>query len=172
MMPTISRSGRYGLIFLSLGVMAADQVTKFVVEKFTSIGSLRVLVPGVLNLVHTSNSGVAFGLLANSQSPWLASVLIAFSVAVIALLVWLLATGRAGGWLGECGLASILGGAMGNVLDRMLRRSVTDFIDFHVGSFHWYTFNLADSAIVIGAGLVILELLRDWKHHSVEREQA
>jgi signal peptidase II len=172
MMPTISRSGRYGLIFLSLGVMAADQVTKFVVEKFTSIGSLRVLVPGVLNLVHTSNSGVAFGLLANSQSPWLASVLIAFSVGVIALLVWLLATGRAGGWLGECGLASILGGATGNVLDRMLRRSVTDFIDFHVGSFHWYTFNLADSAIVIGAGLVILELLRDWKHHSVEREQA
>jgi signal peptidase II len=93
-------------------------------------------------------------------------------VGVIALLVWLLATGRAGGWLGECGLASILGGATGNVLDRMLRRSVTDFIDFHVGSFHWYTFNLADSAIVIGAGLVILELLRDWKHHSVEREQA
>jgi len=172
MMPTLSRAGRYSLIFLSLGVMATDQVSKFVVEKFTSIGSLRILIPGLLNLVHTSNPGVAFGLLANSQSPWLASVLIAFSVAVIALLVWLLATGRAGGWLGECGLALILGGALGNVLDRVLRRSVTDFIDFHVGSFHWYTFNLADSAIVIGAGLVILELLRDWRHHTPEREQA
>ena len=58
----------------------------------------------------------------------------------------------------------ILGGAAGNVLDRVLRHSVTDFIDFHIGSYHWYTFNLADSAIVIGAGLVILELLHDWRH--------
>ena len=60
----------------------------------------------------------------------------------------------------------ILGGAAGNVLDRVLRRSVTDFIDFHVGDYHWYTFNLADSAIVLGAALVVLELFRDWRHPS------
>jgi signal peptidase II len=166
------RSGWYGLSFLVLGVLAADQISKFAVYRFTSAGSLRVLIPGLLNLVHTTNPGVAFGLLANSQSPLLARMLIVFSVAVIALLVWLLATGRAGGWLGQCGLALILGGAAGNVLDRVLRRSVTDFIDFHVGSFHWYTFNVADSAIVVGAGLVILELFRDWRHPSQERERA
>ena len=166
------RSGWYGLSFLVLGVLAADQVTKYAVDKFTYTGSLRVLVPGLLNLVHTSNSGVAFGLLASSRSPWLASVLIAFAVAVMALLVWLLATDRAGSWLGKCGLGLILGGAAGNVLDRVLRRSVTDFIDFHVGNFHWYTFNLADSAIVVGAGLVILELFRDWRHPTGERERA
>ncbi len=62
---------------------------------------------------------------------------------------------------GECGLALILGGALGNVLDRFLRHSVTDFIDFHIGSYHWYTFNIADSAIVIGAALVVLELFRE-----------
>ncbi|MGH9713985.1 MAG: signal peptidase II [Candidatus Acidiferrales bacterium] len=166
------RNGWYGLSFLVLGILAADQISKYTVDKFTQTGSSRVLIPGLLNLVHTRNPGVAFGLLANSQSPWLASVLIAFSVGVIALLVWLLATDRAGGWLGKCGLGLILGGAAGNVLDRVLRRSVTDFIDFHVGSYHWYTFNLADSAIVIGAGLVILELFRDWRHPTEEREQA
>jgi signal peptidase II len=166
------RNGWYGLSFLVLAVLAADQISKYVVDKFSYAGSSRVLIPGVLNLVHTNNPGVAFGLLANSQSPWLASVLIAFSVAVIALLVWLLATDRAGGWLGKCGLGLILGGAAGNVLDRVLRRSVTDFIDFHVGNYHWYTFNLADSAIVIGAGLVILELFRDWQHPTEERERA
>jgi signal peptidase II len=171
-MSPISRSGWYGLSFLVLGVLAADQTSKYAVEKLTYTGSLRVLIPGLLNLVHTTNPGVAFGLLANSRSPWLASVLITFSVAVIAILVWLLATDRAGNWLGKCGLGLILGGATGNVLDRVLRRSVTDFIDFHVGSFHWYTFNLADSAIVIGAGLVVLELFRDWRHPREERERA
>lgn len=165
----LSRSGWIGLAILALGALAADQASKYAVEKFTSTGSLRILIPGVLNLVHTSNPGVAFGLFADSPIPWLSPLLILFSAAVIGLLLWLLATGRAGGLLGECGLALILGGAAGNVFDRMLRRSVTDFIDFHVGSHHWYTFNLADSAIVLGASLVVLELLRDWKHPSEER---
>jgi len=161
-----SSSGWHRLAFLALGVLAADQVTKFAVEKLTSTGSLRTLIPGLLNLVHTTNSGVAFGLGADSETPWLTPLLIVFSVGVIALLLWLLATGRAGGWLGQIGLALILGGAAGNVLDRVLRGSVTDFIDFHVGSHHWYTFNLADSAIVCGAGLVVLELFRDWRRHA------
>ena len=160
-----TRSGWYGLAFLALAVLAADQLTKYTVEKLSVAGSLRVMIPGVLNLVHTNNPGVAFGLGADSQTPWMAPMLIAFSVGVIALLLWLLATGRAGGHLGQLGLALILGGAGGNVLDRVLRGSVTDFIDFHLGNHHWYTFNLADSAIVVGAGLVVLELFRDWKHH-------
>ncbi|MGA6957374.1 MAG: signal peptidase II, partial [Candidatus Acidiferrales bacterium] len=84
-------------------------------------------------------------------------------------LIWLLATGRAGGRAGECGIALILGGALGNVLDRVLHHSVTDFIDFHVGAHHWYTFNLADSAIVIGAALVVVELFRDARHPTQER---
>ncbi len=127
------------------------------------------MIPGVLNLVHTSNPGVAFGLLADSQMPWRAPLLILFSVAVIGLIAWLLVTDRAGGWLGQWGMALILGGAAGNVLDRIVRHSVTDFIDFYVGSHHWYTFNVADSAIVVGAALVLLELLRDWRHPSQER---
>ncbi|HTV58182.1 MAG TPA: signal peptidase II [Verrucomicrobiae bacterium] len=167
-MSSSARFGWRGHAFLALAVLAADQATKYAVEKWTVADSLRVLVPGLLNLVHTNNRGVAFGLFANSSSPWLAPILVAFSVAVIFLLLWLLATSRAGGRLGQLGLALILGGAAGNVLDRLVRHSVTDFIDFHIGSYHWYTFNLADSAIVCGAALVVLELFRDWSHHTSE----
>lgn len=171
-MPSASRSGWYAVSFLALSVLLADQLSKYAVDRFLSVGSRRILIPGMLNLVHTSNRGVAFGLGAESHASWLAPLLILFSVVVIALLGWLLATDRAGGWLGRSGLALILGGALGNVLDRALRRSVTDFIDFQLGAHHWYTFNLADSAIVIGAGLVVLELFRDWQHHTREQERA
>jgi signal peptidase II len=161
---------RWLLFLLAVVVLAADQLSKHAVEEWTAAGSSRVLVPGLLNFVHSTNPGVAFGLLADSNSTWRAPLLIVFSVAVIGLILWLLATRRAGGLLGQCGMTLILGGAAGNVFDRIVRRSVTDFIDFHIADYHWYTFNLADSAIVIGAGLVILELLRDWRHPS--REQA
>jgi signal peptidase II len=168
-MSRVRRSGWYVLALLALGALVADQLSKYAVQKFTPTGAIHVLVPGLLNFVHTSNPGVAFGLFADSEKSWLAPLLIAFSVVVISLLIWLLASGQAGGRLGQYGLALILGGAAGNVLDRVLRRSVTDFIDFHIGSHHWYTFNVADSAIVVGAGLVVLELLSDWMHPSEER---
>jgi signal peptidase II len=160
---------KWPLILLAAAVLGADQATKYAVEKFTQMGTTRVVVPGLLNIVHTMNPGVAFGLLADSETPWRAPLLILFAAGVIALIAWLLYTGRAGGRLGEIGMTLILGGALGNLLDRILRHSVTDFIDCYLGRYHWYTFNLADSAIVIGAMLVVLELFRDWQHPSHER---
>ena len=165
-----ARVGWQGLSFLAFAVLAADQATKYLVERFTAVGSNRVLVPGLLNLVHTTNPGVAFGLLADSPAAWLAPLLILFSVSAIVLLGWLLVSGRGGGLLGQWGLALILGGAAGNVLDRVMRRGVTDFIDFYVGSHHWYTFNLADSAIVLGASFVLLELFLDRQHPATQEE--
>jgi signal peptidase II len=163
-MTSASRPRWQELALLAFAVLAVDQGSKYAVERYTSVGSSRVLIPGCLNLVHTANPGVAFGLLADSESSWRSPLLILFSVGVIALLGWLLMTGRGGGRLGHWGLAMILGGATGNVFDRITRHSVTDFIDFYVGSYHWYTFNIADTAIVVGAGLVLLELIRDWRH--------
>jgi len=167
-MSSASRSV-WPLVLLALGVLAVDQASKFAVDRMMPSGTSRVIIPGMLNLIHTSNPGVAFGLFADSDMPWRAPLLIVFSAAVIGLIVWLLVTGRAGGWPGRSGMTLILGGAVGNVLDRLLHHSVTDFIDFYIGTHHWYTFNLADSAIVVGAGLVILELLRDWRHPTHER---
>jgi signal peptidase II len=161
-MAGISRSG-WALGLIAAAVLGADQASKYAVDRFTSPGSLQVLIPGLLNLVHTSNPGVAFGLFADSRMPWRAPLLILFSVAVIGLIIWMLATGRAGGAMGRFGLALILGGAAGNVVDRMFHRGVTDFIDFHLGTYHWYTFNVADSAIVIGAALVVLEIGGGWR---------
>ncbi|MGH9739157.1 MAG: signal peptidase II [Candidatus Acidiferrales bacterium] len=155
-----SRSN-WAVALLAIAVLLVDQASKLAVDRFTSSGSFQVIIPGLLNLVHTSNPGVAFGLFADSQAAWRAPLLILFSVVVMGLIIWMLATGRAGGPLGRYGLALILGGAAGNVVDRLFHHGVTDFIDFHLGSYHWYTFNVADTAIVIGAALVIIELLRD-----------
>ena len=168
-MPGEARPHWQPLAFLVLAVLAADQLSKYAVEKFSPADSFHVLIPGLLNLVHANNPGVAFGMLADSEAPWVPILLILFSSSVILLLGWLLVTGRAGGWFGQCGLALILGGAVGNVLDRLLRHSVTDFIDFHIGNYHWYTFNIADSGIVVGAGLVMLELFYDGRHPTQER---
>jgi signal peptidase II len=160
-MSSDSRPGRLSLFALAMGALAADQLSKHAVETYIAPGAQRVLIPGVLNLLHTTNPGVAFGLFASSVSPWKPLLLIGFSVLVIGMLIWLLVTDRAGGTLGQYGIALILGGAAGNVIDRFTRHRVTDFIDFYIGGYHWYTFNIADSAIVIGAALVVLELFRD-----------
>ncbi len=164
-----ARPNWFPLALIAVAVLAADQVSKYAVEKFTSTDSFHVVIPGLLNLIHARNPGVAFGMLADSEAPWVPILLILFSSSVIVFLAWLLVTGRAGGWFGQCGLALILGGAVGNVLDRLLRHSVTDFIDFHIGNYHWYTFNIADSGIVVGACLVMLELFYDGRHPTQER---
>jgi signal peptidase II len=143
-------------------VLAADQATKHAIDKYTTADYFHVVIPGLLNLIHTHNPGVAFSMFANAHSPAVRFVLVLFSVVVVVFLFWLLAAERAGGRAGQIGMALIIGGAVGNVLDRITRNGVTDFIDLHAGSHHWPTFNVADSAIVIGAALVLLELFRDW----------
>jgi signal peptidase II len=150
------------LILLMAFILAIDQASKHLIERYTTPDFFRVVIPGLLNLIHTNNPGVAFSLFANSQSPMLRFVLVIFSLGVIVFLFWLLAAERAGGKFGQIGMTLILGGAFGNVLDRLTQRGVTDFIDLHLGNYHWPTFNLADSSIVVGACLVLLELFRDW----------
>lgn len=142
-------------------VLAADQATKHAVERYTTADYFHVVIPGLLNLIHTHNPGVAFSMFANAHSPAVRFLLVLFSVGVIVFLFWLLAAERAGGRVGQIGMALIIGGAVGNVVDRLTRRGVTDFIDLHIENHHWPTFNVADSAIVIGAALVLMELFRD-----------
>lgn len=163
------RPPEWQYLILAACALLADRLTKFAVERWSVPGFEHVLVPGMLNLIHTNNPGVAFGLFADSGSPWLSPLLILFSASVIVFLVWLLTTGRAGGNAGKTGMALILGGAAGNLLDRVVRHSVTDFIDFHIGTHHWYTFNIADSVIVAGSLLVLFELLKDWKQAAEEK---
>ena len=155
--------------WLSLAIVAADRATKYASESYTAEGFRRVLVPRVVTLVHTHNPGIAFGLFADANSKWLTATLVASTALVIALLAWLLATGRAAGWRNQAGLALILGGAAGNLIDRLLRGSVTDFFEVRLGSYHWPAFNVADSAITIGAALVVLDLLLSRPHSNETR---
>lgn len=152
--------------WVSAGVIAADQATKYVVEHSTPEEHVRAIIPGFFNLVHRHNPGVAFGLLADSGSRWTTPLLILFSGGVMGLLIWLLQSGHAGGARSRAGLGLILGGAAGNVLDRLIHGSVIDFVELYVKQYHWPAFNVADSCIVIGAGLVIWELLTDHRHHA------
>jgi signal peptidase II len=165
--PSSDWRGRW--LWLTLAIIAADRAVKYAVERYTSEGFRRDLVPNIVILVHNVNSGIAFGLLSESTSGWISTLLIGSSAAVIVLLVWLLLAGRAGDTWCQAGLALIAGGAAGNLLDRLLHGGVTDFLELHAGSFAWPAFNLADSAITMGAFLVILDLLHGGQHASRER---
>jgi signal peptidase II len=146
-------------LWSSLAVLAADRATKFAIERYTSPFFRHSIVSDIVVLIHSQNPGIAFGVFSNSSSPWLTPLLVLSSAAVMVLLAWMIVTGRAGGALAQCGLALILGGAAGNALDRLIHGGVTDFLEVRLWKYIWPAFNVADSAITIGAVFVLLELL-------------
>ena len=156
-------------LWLALAVLAADRASKSTIERITAEGFRRPLVPHFADLVHSVNSGIAFGLFAESASKWISSLLVLGSAAVILLLIWLLFAGHAGRVQSQAGIALIAGGAAGNLLDRLLQGGVTDFLELRAGNFRWPAFNLADAAITIGAALIILEFLGGESHASRAR---
>ena len=153
-------------LWLTLCVAAADRLSKYAIERVTPEGFRRSLIPDFADLVHSVNTGIAFGLLSDAASRAVSFALIASTIVVILLLVWLLVTGRAGKVETQAGVALIAGGAAGNLLDRLIHGGVTDFIELRAGSFRWPAFNVADSAITIGALLVLYDLLRSDRHTS------
>jgi signal peptidase II len=145
---------------LAAAVFALDRLTKWFIETHVSAFDVHKVIPGFFDIVHSQNRGVAFGLLNDSSSAWHTLVLIVFSAAALLLVAALLwKSARLGRW-SAAGLALVLGGAAGNLFDRIVWGRVTDFLEFYIGSLHWPTFNVADSCIVIGSGLLLLELLR------------
>jgi signal peptidase II len=127
--------------------------------RLSAMDTYRV-IPGFFDIVHSENRGVAFGIFNDSSSEWRTTLLIVLTVgAVIVLSAMLWNAHRMAGYC-LWGLALILGGAAGNVFDRIARGSVTDFLDVYLGEHHWHTFNVADSAIVIGSCLLLLDVLR------------
>jgi signal peptidase II len=152
-----SRVKAYGL---SAVVFALDRATKAIVEARVSTFDVHPVIPGFFDIVHSQNRGVAFGLMNDSTSAWRTVVLIVVAAAALLLVAGLLwRASRLDRWT-VTGLALVLGGAAGNLFDRILWGRVTDFLEFYIGDLHWPTFNVADSCIVIGSGLLLLELLR------------
>src|SRR5580658_4175695 len=161
-------SARAFYLLIALIVLLLDRWTKHVVAQRIRLYAHIQVIPGFFQLTHTENTGAAFSLFADSSAPWKTGLLIAFSgiaLVVVSVLLWKnerahVATG--------VGLALIMGGALGNLWDRLARGRVIDFLLFYFKRYQWPVFNLADSAIVIGAGLLVLEILFHKSSESVE----
>jgi len=141
-------------------VLALDRLTKWMIESSVSFSDTHKVIPGFFDIVRSENPGVAFGLFSDSTSQWRTLVLVLLSLtAVIGVSVLLWRPERLDR-LSRWGFSLILGGAAGNVVDRILYGRVTDFLLFYIRDYQWPAFNVADSAIVIGSILLALGLLR------------
>ncbi len=144
---------------IALLVFVGDQMTKALVERSIPEHSVIPILPKFFNLIHTKNAGAAFGLFSDSPAPWKTALLIVVSAGLLLTVVALVWKSRRLDWQASVGMALILGGALSNLFDRIRMGRVVDFLDVYVGTYHWPTFNLADSAIVVGAGFLILQVL-------------
>ena len=148
------------LLLISAAIFSADRWTKTWVAEHIAIGGAIPVFPGILRITHWLNEGAAFSLFADTASPRAVRIaLIVFTcVAASAVLVAMVRMGNRI-TLSTVALALILGGALGNVHDRVEYGSVIDFIEVHIFSYHWPDFNVADSAIVTGACMLLLDSL-------------
>lgn len=153
------RSRRWGWLGIVAGILLLDRASKTMVETLTPVGYFRPIIPAIFTFVHAANPGIAFGFFSDDPSRTVATALSIVTIVVCLLLTWLLVSGRAGRRHASTGVAFILGGALGNLYDRLLHGSVTDFLYFHLGNHYWPAFNVADSAIAIGTVLVGIELI-------------
>ena len=152
---------RGAYLAVSLAVLFLDQWTKGIITRTMDVHQSRTIVNDVFDLTYVRNTGAAFGLFASVDSSLKAILL--NSVAVVVFLIvsaYALRSSHKSVRL-QLGLALILGGAVGNLLDRVRFGYVVDFLDFSVSGHHWPAFNVADSAICIGVGLLFLDMLRN-----------
>jgi signal peptidase II len=151
---------RAAYLIVSLAVLLVDQWTKGIVTRAFDVHQSRTIFPGIFDVTYVRNSGAAFGLFASVDSSIKAILL--NSVAVLVFLVvsaYALRSSHRSIRL-QIGFALILGGAVGNLLDRVRFGYVVDFLDFSISGHHWPAFNVADSAICVGVGLLFLDMLR------------
>ena len=142
----------------AVAVFVLDRITKDLIKTRLSLWDAWNAVPGLLNIVHTENPGIAFGMLSNLENPWRNVFLIGFSALVLAIISAVLLRMGGQGKLLRMGLALVMGGALGNLFDRIVHGTVTDFVELHVGEHYFPAFNVADSAITIGACLLLLDM--------------
>jgi signal peptidase II len=144
---------------IALLVLLLDRVAKWIVARNIALHDSIQVIPGFFRLTHVQNRGAAFGLFADSPSAWKIAVLVLFSIVALAIVSVLLWRNSHSMRTTGIGLALILGGAVGNLWDRLVSGRVVDFLLFYVGQYQWPAFNVADSAIVVGAGLLVVEIL-------------
>jgi signal peptidase II len=155
------RDARIVVLIIAAIVIALDRWSKLWIIRHIRIGHARVIIPHVFRLTHVLNTGAAFSLFEGAHSPAMVrNLLIAFSVVAVLVVLGLIWKFGQQFTLVSFSLALILGGAIGNLYDRIRYLHVVDFLEVHIVHYHWPDFNVADSCICIGACLLLIEMLR------------
>jgi signal peptidase II len=141
-------------------IIVLDQATKLLVLHFLPLFSLIKVIPGFFNLVHVRNTGGAFSFLAGEPSAWRPALFVGLTLFVVAIIVFAYTKVHSKDHWSRTAYALITGGALGNLVDRLRFGEVVDFLDCYVGAYHWPAFNVADSAITVGALMLVVSLLR------------
>jgi len=146
---------------IAVVVVLLDRLSKEFIKTHFGLYDSITIIPGLFNIVHVENPGIAFGMLANAPGAWRSVLLIGFSaIVLVAISVMLLRPASLHDAILRTALAFILGGAFGNLYDRIVNGTVTDFIEVHAGQHYFPAFNVADSAVTIGACLLLLDMWR------------
>jgi signal peptidase II len=150
--PTSVKKGYLPLILPAACVLLVDQITKLWVNRTVALNEAIPVIPGFFNLVHVQNRGMAFGMMNRPGSDLSFYALIAASVVAIAVLLFWFSKSKHEGYRLVIGLSLVIGGATGNLIDRLRLGQVTDFLDFYLSflGWHWPAFNVADSAVTVG----------------------
>lgn len=141
------------------GVVVLDQVTKAVIREMLPLHASVNVVPGLLDFTHVRNTGAAFGILNAADFPYKSTVMILIAVVALVAIATYALRSASRELTAQVGLALILGGAVGNLIDRAAAGYVIDFVDVYWREYHFWAFNVGDSAITVGAGLLILDML-------------
>ncbi len=160
--PPEANMNRYTLAGIIAAVtLILDQVTKIAVREKMALWTSEVVIPGLFNLVHVVNKGAAFGFLNRADITWQRNFFLVVTVIALGAIGMLLKSVEERDKFQIVGLGFVLGGAIGNMIDRVLYHEVTDFLDFYFGTHHWPAFNVADIAICIGAFAMIISFYKN-----------
>ena len=146
-------------LIVSVTVVVLDQITKAMVRPVLALHESREVIPGFLDLTRVHNTGAAFGMLNNAEFPFKTVVLSLIAAVALGGVAWYAATVPLGDRLARIGIAGVLGGAIGNLIDRAASGYVLDFVDAYWNNWHFWAFNVADAAISIGVVFMILDIL-------------
>jgi signal peptidase II len=148
---------------IALGIILLDRATKLAIIQTLRLGQGIPVIPGFFDIVFVLNPGAAFGLLATLSDEVRNPLFIFISILAVVLIVFYHTRYLRSHRLVSVALGLVLGGAVGNLIDRLRYGMVVDFLDVHAGPYHWPAFNVADSAISVGVSLMILDMLLDWR---------
>ena len=161
----MARYSRQPDLWIALSVVVADQVVKAIVRRGIALNESITVIPGFFDLTRVHNTGTAFGFMNATDFPFKTVILACVAIGALAALAVYAATLPANQWLARIGLALILGGAAGNLIDRIMEGYVVDFVDLYWSGWHFWAFNVADASITVGVALMILDLLGAGNRH-------